>query len=123
MYTASYSCSYVLLVHFFPVHARFVTGLAEPYEAVSETFCRNGNSPVRLVSVDMEAALKAGHAEESAKETQFCAMVVGILLASNAHSANWGEMLVDFRFLLSEWRCDVHVDVGSRSADSECGLC
>lgn len=56
----------------------------ESKDAVSVTVDRKGNKPVRLLFVDMEDALKAGHAVESVKLMQFCAIAVGIVLASRA---------------------------------------
>lgn len=38
---------------------------------------------MRLLFVDMEEALKAGHAVESVKGMQFCAIVTGRLAASS----------------------------------------
>lgn len=48
---------------------------------------KNGNRPDKLSLVEMEAALNAGHAVESASEMQpFCAIVMGILPASSVQS-------------------------------------
>ena len=55
----------------------------ESNDAVSVTVDRKGNKPVRLLFVDMEEALKAGHAVESVKGMQFCAIVTGRLAASS----------------------------------------
>jgi hypothetical protein len=59
----------------------------ESNEEVSETEARNGNKPVKLLSVEMDAALKAGHAVESASDMQFCARANGALQASNVQRA------------------------------------
>jgi hypothetical protein len=48
---------------------------------------RNGNRPVRLLLVDMEAALNAGHWVESARDMQLWAIAVGRVDASTAHAS------------------------------------
>lgn len=55
---------------------------------MSVTSERKGNSPVRSELVDIEEALKAGHAVEPVKEMQLSwAIAVGRQVASNAHAA------------------------------------
>lgn len=44
---------------------------------------RKGNKPVKLLLVEIAEALKAPHCVDPASDMQFCAMAVGMLLASN----------------------------------------
>lgn len=49
------------------------------------------NKPVRVLSVEMEEALKAGHCVDLASDMQFCATVTGIdaTTTPNARSRVW----------------------------------
>lgn len=54
---------------------------------------RNGNKPVKLLLVEMEDSLNAGHCVEPSSEMQLCAIAVGILLASSAMTTDFGAMI------------------------------
>ena len=56
----------------------------ESKEAVSVTSDRKGNNPVKLLLVEMEEALNAGHRSDPSSDMQLWAMVLGRVLASNA---------------------------------------
>ena len=55
-------------------------------DAVSVTDDKNGKRPISALSVDMDEALKEGHATELARGIQFCAMAVEIPPASSART-------------------------------------
>lgn len=78
--------------------------MPESNDAVSVTDDRKGNSPTSELSVDMEEALKDGHATDLASDMQLCAIAVGRLLASNAHNAVDGLLWCVFRRF--DRRCD-----------------
>lgn len=79
---------------------------------------RKGNSPVRSSLVEMEAALKAGHAVESARDMQsLCAIALCMLPATSAQMA-----VVVFRRVAGRRRClrDALGDGCSPPSDRSC---
>lgn len=58
-------------------------------------YSRTHNRPVKVLSVDIEDALKAEHADESASDTQVWAAAIGIAVTARAHMKRWQLLDVD----------------------------
>lgn len=89
----------------------------ESNDFMSDTEDRKGKRPTRKLSVDIDAALKAGHAVESASDIQLEAIVVGRLLASSAHMAVDARCCVVFRLRGCRGVCALET---LRSIDASC---
>jgi hypothetical protein len=61
--------------------------MPESKDAVSVTEDRKGKKPTKVLSVDIEEALNAGHAAELSSDMQLWAAAVGIAVASNTPTA------------------------------------